>query len=365
VSSAAPARVIPGVSRTVLVAPDSFKGTFAAAQVAAAIGDGLRDGGLEVDLCPVADGGEGTAEALRAALGGETMTVAARDPLGRVRDASFVLAGDTAFVETASASGLHLVADDERDAWAASSAGTGELIAAAIEAGARTVYLGVGGSATSDGGRGAIEAIQAAGGLRDATLTVLCDVRTPFEQAARVFGPQKGADPDTVARLTRRLADQAGRLARDGGRDPRGQPMTGAAGGLSGGLWAVFGARLAPGAAFVLDAVGFDARMRAARCVVTGEGRLDEQSLVGKLVSEVATRARQGGVPCYAVVGTRELDAMGARVLDLDRVLEATDLRSCARPVASSRRSSERGRLASAGAPSAAAPDCRRTCRRG
>jgi glycerate kinase len=101
--------------------------------------------------------------------------------------------------------------------------------------------------------------------------------------------------------------------------------MTGAAGGLSGGLWAAFGAELVPGAAFVLDAVGFDTRMRAARCVITGEGRLDEQSLVGKLVSEVATRARHGGVPCHVVCGTRELDAMGARVLDLERVLEATD----------------------------------------
>ena len=314
--------VIPGVSHTVLVAPDSFKGTFTAAQVAAAIGDGLRDGGREVDLCPVADGGEGTADALRAALGGETVTVAAHDPLGRELEASFVLADDTALIETASASGLHLVADDERDAVAASSAGTGELIAAAIDAGARTVYLGVGGSATSDGGRGAIDAIQASGGLRDAKLTVLCDVRTPFEDAARVFGPQKGADPATVARLTRRLADQAQRFARDGGRDPRGQPMTGAAGGLSGGLWGRLRRPAGPPApAFVLDAVGFDARMRAARCVVTGEGRLDEQSLVGKLVSEVATRARQGGVPCCAVVGTRELDAMGARVLDLDRVL--------------------------------------------
>ena len=325
-SPAATARAIPGVSRTVLVAPDAFKGTFTAAQVAAAIGQGLRDGGLAVDLCPVADGGEGTADALRAALGGEPVMVAVHDPLGRPLQASFVLAGDTAFVETASASGLHLVAEDERDALEASTAGTGELVAAAIDAGARTVYLGVGGSATSDGGRGAIDAIEASGGLRDAKLTVLCDVRTPFEDAARVFGPQKGADPATVARLTRRLADQAQRLARDGGRDPRGQPMTGAAGGLSGGLWAVFGALLAPGAAFVLDAVGFDARMRAARCVITGEGRLDEQSLVGKLVSEVATRARQGGVPCCAVVGTRELDAMGARVLDLGRVLEATDL---------------------------------------
>ena len=214
------------------------------------------------------------------------------------------------------------MAESERDAFAASTAGTGELIVAALAAGARTVQLGVGGSATTDGGAGALRAIDAAGGLGDARLVVLCDVRTPFEDAATVFGPQKGADPDTVRRLTRRLGELARRLP----RDPRGREMTGAAGGLSGALWAAHDAQLVGGAAFVLDAVGFDARMRAARCVVTGEGRLDRQSLVGKLVSEIATRARQAGVPCHVVAGTRELDAMGARVLDLERVAQASTL---------------------------------------
>ena len=320
-----------GVRQTVLVAPDSFKGTFDAPAVAAAIGDGLADGGRSVDLCPLADGGEGTAEALREALGGERVAAPAHDPLGREIEASFVLApqdgrGTLAFVDTAAASGLDLVAEAERDAWAADTAGTGELLVAAAAAGARTVYLGVGGSATTDGGAGALRAIERAGGLPAGTrLLVLCDVRTPYEDAARVFGPQKGADPELVRRLTRRLHERARGLAR-GGRDPRGEPMTGAAGGLSGALWARCGAELVPGAGFVLDAVGFDARMRAARCVITGEGCLDESSLVGKLVSEVATRARQGGVPCHVVCGTRRLDAMGARVLDLERILEATTL---------------------------------------
>ncbi len=315
-----------GVPETILVAPDSFKGTFTAAEVAEAIAGGLEDGGRSADRCPLADGGEGTMDALADARGGKPVTVSAHDPLGREVQATFMLAGREAFVDTAAASGLHLVAPGERDASAASTHGTGELIAAAVRAGARTVHLGVGGSATSDGGAGAIEALHDAGGLGDARLIVLCDVRTPFEDAARVFGPQKGAGPDEVRRLTRRLADRARSLERMTGRDPRGREMTGAAGGLSGGLWAAFGAELVPGAAFVLDAVGFDARMRAARCVITGEGRLDEQSLVGKLVSEVATRARQGGVPCHVVCGTRELDAMGARVLDLERVIEATTI---------------------------------------
>jgi glycerate kinase len=310
-----------GVPETILIAPDSFKGTFTAAQVAEAIGSGLRDGGRSVDLCPVADGGEGTADALRAALGGQVRTARARDPLGREIDAEFVLTDDgVAFLDTAAASGLDLVGTDERDAFAASTTGTGELLLAATRAGARTIYLGVGGSATTDGGAGALGAIEDAGGLDGVRLVVLCDVRTVFEDAATIFAPQKGADPDTVTRLSRRL----GQLARRLPRDPRRREMTGAAGGLSGGLWAALQAELVPGAAFVLDAVDFDARMRAARCVITGEGKLDEQSLVGKLVSEIATRARQGGVPCHVVAGTRELDAMGARVLDLERVLQAS-----------------------------------------
>jgi glycerate 2-kinase len=310
---------ITGVPETVLVAPDSFKGTFTADQVAAAIGGGLARAGRSVDLCPIADGGEGTLDALLEPLRVELRSATATDPLGRELEARFAIAGSEAIVETAAASGLGLVAEPDRDAWAASTAGTGELILAAVEAGAKVVYLGVGGSATTDGGAGAIQAIERGGGLHGAKLVILSDVRTPFEDAARVFGPQKGAAPDEVRRLTRRLHGLARRL----GRDPRGIAMTGAAGGLSGGLWAAFGAELVPGAAFVLDAIGFDARMRSARAVVTGEGRLDRQSLAGKAVSEVATRARQAGVPCHAIVGTNQLDAFGARVLDLETVTEA------------------------------------------
>jgi glycerate 2-kinase len=313
---------IPGIPTTILVAPDSFKGTFSAGAVAEAIGRGLSERGRPVDLCPVADGGEGTLEALLRAFGGELRTATVSDPLGRAIDASFGLGDGVAVVEAAAASGLGLVEPGERDAIAASTFGTGQLIAAAIEAGAQTIYLGVGGSATTDGGAGAIKAIREAGGPGRAKIVVLTDVRTPFEHAARVFGPQKGADADQVTRLTKRLNDQARRLE----RDPRGIPMTGAAGGLSGGLWAAFDAELRPGAQFVLDALDFDRRMRAARAVITGEGKLDQQSLAGKLVSEISTRARQAGVPCHAIVGTRELDSFGVRVLDLQAVLEATTL---------------------------------------
>jgi glycerate 2-kinase len=311
--------------RPVLVAPDSFKGTFRAAEVAGAIGRGLERAGLmPPDLCPLADGGEGTMEALLLALGGEAIAADVHDPLGRPVRASFGLVedGGTAVIEMAAASGLGLVAESERDPWAASTYGTGELICAAVDAGAEVVVLGVGGSATTDGGAGALEAIEEHGGLAGARLVVLTDVRTPFERAPAVFGPQKGADPAMVARLEERLDELAARLP----RDPRGVPMTGAAGGLSGGLWAVHGARLEAGAPFVLDALDFDARMRASRAVVTGEGRLDEQTLEGKLVGEIGTRTRQAGVPLHAIVGKDSLDAFGKRIIDLQLVQEATDL---------------------------------------
>jgi glycerate kinase len=307
-----------------LVAPDAFKGTLRATEVAAAVARGVEGAGLEPpDLCPIADGGEGTAEVLLLSLGGETAGASVRDPLGREVRAGFALLedGGTAVVEVAQASGLGLVAEGDRDPEAAGSAGTGDLIAAAVAAGAQVVLVAAGGSATTDGGAGAIEALREAGGPGDAALVVLADVRTPFERAAAVFGPQKGADAAAVRRLERRLDAFARTLP----RDPRGQPLGGAAGGLAGGLWAAFGARLEPGAPFVLDAVGFDARMRAAFALVTGEGRLDDTTLQGKAVAEAATRARQAGVPAHAIVGQDRLDPFGKRILDLQHVLEAGD----------------------------------------
>jgi glycerate 2-kinase len=317
-------RILPGSAgpNSVLVAPDSFKGTYSAAEVARAIGLGLMQSGFVVDFCPVADGGEGTMAALAPALGAVEQFAQAADPLGMPIEASFAIVGDVAIVETASASGLNLVDESERDPFAASTEGTGDLIAAAIDSGARTVYLGVGGSATTDGGMGAIAAIERQGGLRGARLVVLCDVRVAFEDAARVFGPQKGADPEMVETLTGRLHEFAVGFP----RDPRGLPMTGAAGGLSGGLWAALGADLVPGAAFVLDLLDFDVRVARARAVITGEGRLDAQTLTGKVVSEVAERARQAGVPCYAVVGSCTATPAEVVELSLQQAIEATDL---------------------------------------
>jgi glycerate kinase len=306
---------------SVLVAPDSFKGTLSAAEVAAAVARGLRSGGRDAVEMPLGDGGEGTLDALTATLEADVVTITVADPLGRPVEARYALIDDgaRAIVEMAEASGLRHVAEGERDAWAATTRGTGELIAAAAEAGAREVIVCVGGSATTDGGAGALEALDQA--AVKPWLTIVCDVRTPWEDAPRVFGPQKGADERTVGRLEKRLE----KLAATAPKDPRGVPMTGCAGGLSGGLWAWRGAQLVPGASYVLDALGFDDRMRDARFVVTGEGRLDEQTLEGKLVAEVATRARQGGVACHAVVGQDAMDDFRERIIDLGLVIEAGD----------------------------------------
>ena len=306
----------------VLVAPDKFKGTFSAAEAAAAIGGGLREAGRVVEELPVADGGEGTAEA----LGGTPVPSPALDPLGREVQAAFHVLDDgtTAVVEAAAASGLWRLADDELDPLEASSAGTGQLIRSAIDAGARHVIVGCGGTATVDGGAGMLAALDSPGDVR---FTAVCDVRTAWDEAPATFGPQKGANPAAVGRLRRRLAARARSMR----RDPRGVAMTGCGGGISGALWSELGAELVAGPSYVLDAVGFDELMRASAFVVTGEGKLDEGTLAGKAVAEVATRCRQAGVWCHAVVGRDELDLFGRRVLDLASVREARDPRALRR----------------------------------
>lgn len=280
-----------------LVAPDKFKGTHSAPEVAAAIAAGLGGG---CDVCPIADGGEGTASILLGALGGEWRKARAADPLGREVDCRFALLGDgtTAVIEVAEASGMWRLAPGEADPLGASSAGTGELIAAAIKAGARRVLVACGGSATTDAGLGALAAFDA----RAVELVCLCDTDAPFISAAGLYAPQKGAGPVEVAELERRLE----RIREELPHDPSRLPFTGAAGGLGGGLWA-HGARLVPGARHVLEAVGFDERLSRSDLLVTGEGRLDATSLRGKAVGEVARRAAAAWVPCHAIVGSDAL----------------------------------------------------------
>ncbi len=316
---------MPSDQRAVLVAPDSFKGTFRASEVAAAIGRGLEASlGATPDLMPVADGGEGTLEVLLVALGGETVGAEVSDALRRPIKAGFGLVegGATAIVETAQAIGLPLIGEADRDAEAASSWGAGQLIAAAAATGAMRIIVAVGGSASSDGGAGAIDAISEAGGIAEARLVVCCDVNTTYELAAERFGPQKGADAAAVKRLTARLDAYAAQLP----RDPRGVAMAGCAGGLSGALWAQYGATLEPGASFVLAALDADRRIKQARAVIVGEGRLDQTTLEGKIAAEIAVRARQAGVPCHAIVGSNRLSLLDQRILDLQAVIEATTL---------------------------------------
>jgi glycerate 2-kinase len=316
-----------------LIAPDSFKGTLSAAEVAGAIARGVREAGAEADVCPVADGGEGTMEALLAASGGERIEVSAHDPLGRPIAARFGMLGDgaTAVVEVAAASGLPLLKPEERDPERADTYGTGELIAAAIEAGARAVLVAAGGSATVDGGRGAIEALRERAktgeiDLGAVELVVLCDVETPYEDAVRVFGPQKGLKVGSVARMSARLDDFATSLP----RDPRGLSMTGCAGGLSGGLYGALDAHLVPGARFVLERLGFEARLAAADGVITGEGQIDEQSLAGKVVGTIAEVCAAAGKPVTAIVGQNALDPERAKVAGIASIGEAGTLEEIA-----------------------------------
>ena len=318
-----PADAAEARQRGLLIAPDSFKGTHTAPQVALAIARGAG-AHTPVEVCPLADGGEGTTSILVAALGGETLSVPAHDALGRPVDAQLGLlhAGETAVVDVAGASGLALLDPAELDAERASSTGTGELLAAAAATGAREVLLAAGGSATTDGGAGAIEALRRAGGLHGARLTILADVRTPFERAAEIFAPQKGADAAAVARLSARLDSYAQELP----LDPRGRPMTGAAGGLAGGLWAAYGARLAPGAQWILDAVGFSQRLRRASAVISGEGRIDAQTLEGKVLCEVARRGHAAGVPVHAVAGSCALEPAALASLGLASVRLASTI---------------------------------------
>ncbi|WP_280462422.1 glycerate kinase [Nocardia carnea] len=315
---------------TVLIAPDSFKGTYTATQVAEAIGRGVEESGSRALRLPVADGGEGTLDVLVEPLGLDRVTVEARNPWGAPCTATIGLSDDgVAVVEVAAASGVTTPHDGPRDPVTADTYGTGMLIAAAARRGARRIVVAAGGSATTDGGTGAIAAIEDGGGLRGAAITVLTDVTTRYVDAARVFGPQKGADPATVALLTRRLADTARRLP----RDPSGVDATGAAGGFSGGMWAQYGAELRSGAEYVLDAGGFDKLAAGAGAIVVGEGRLDGQTRAGKIISAILARADD--IPVYAVVGSvgEDLGDYRSRFAEVIVASDTTAMRAAGRVV--------------------------------
>jgi glycerate 2-kinase len=284
--------------------PASLKGVLSAREEAAALAEGLARSGASCEQVPLADGGGGTADALYAALGGEWRSARVSDPLGRPVEASWVwLADERAVIESAQAIGLARLAPDELDPLGASSRGLGELMLAGIEAGARELLVGLGDSATVDGGTGLREVV------RDLPVptTVLHDVRNPLLDAARVFARQKGASPEQVEELERRLAGMAelGPYAE--------LPGAGAAGGLGAAL-AALGAELVPGADYVIETVGLRDRMRLADLVVTGEGVVDRTSLEGKVTGTVVELCAEEGVRCAVFAGRVEEALPGAEM---------------------------------------------------
>ncbi|HCP62318.1 MAG TPA: glycerate kinase [Actinobacteria bacterium] len=338
----------------VVVAPDKFKGTLTAVQAARAIADGWLRAfpRAEVDLVPMADGGEGTLDTLVDALGGERFTERVSGPLGDPVDAVWASVraegGATAVVEMASASGLALLAPVRRAPLRTATYGTGQLIEAAAASGLRRLLVCIGGSASNDGGAGMAQAVGvrlldaqgrdlAPGGAallelalidlsgldrRVAAMRVIVatDVDNPLtgpNGAAAVYGPQKGASPEDVALLDRALGHFAAVIHRDLGVDVRNEPGAGAAGGLGAGLIAFLGAHMRPGVEVVMEAVGLRKRLQGADVVVTGEGSFDEQSLRGKTPAGVLRAAEELRVPAIVVCGQRSADAPGVFVASL------------------------------------------------
>ncbi|MEX0776587.1 MAG: glycerate kinase [Phycisphaeraceae bacterium] len=326
----------------VICAPDKFKGCLSAATAAQAMARGIRRAlpEAEIDVCPVADGGEGTVEAIIAATGGELRHDEVTGPLGQKVQAAWGMSpdGPTAVIEMAAAAGLELVPPDRRDPTRTTTFGVGELIACAIDAGATRIILGIGGSATCDGGCGVaaalgaqfftddsqgLQSVDCTGGdlhritiIRDndvvrqrvagCDIRVACDVTNPLtglEGAAYVYAPQKGATAEQVELLDRGLRHLASLWREQLGIDVEALPGAGAAGGLGGGLVAFLHASLVPGIALVLDAVNFEQRVADCGLCLTGEGRIDGQTASGKACIGVAQAAQRHGVPTIALVG--------------------------------------------------------------
>ncbi len=283
----------------VLIAMDKFRGTVSAHAACAAVANACWELGLDADEAPMSDGGEGLLDV----LGGPNRTAVVTGPLGQPVEAGWRFDAGTAVIEMARASGLELAGGAEsNDPMLATTAGTGELIDRALDQGARHIVVGLGGSATTDGGLGALEAMRRPSRLRSVDVEVACDVRTTFVDAAAVFAPQKGARPSQVALLTARLEGLAARYRDEFGVDVTELEGSGAAGGLAGGL-AALGATLVPGFELVAAEVELEPRLAAADVVVTGEGHLDAQSLDGKVVGGVLELARAAGKRAIVIVG--------------------------------------------------------------
>ena len=346
-------------TRLVVVAPDSFKGSLSAVQAAEAMERGVLDAWPDsrVVKIPIADGGEGTVEALVTATCGRYQTCTVRGPLGRPVEARWGVLGDgrTAVVEMAAASGLTLVPEGRRDPRIASTFGTGQLIRAVLDAGFRRLVIGIGGSATNDGGSGMAKALGVRlldgrgdtlpeGGaalsrlasvdlsrvdprLAGTEILVACDVDNPLtgpRGASAVYGPQKGATPAVVAELDAALERYAAVSSGATGRDVAGLPGAGAAGGLGAGLLLFTPARLVPGIDLVLDSTRFDDQVRGASLVVVGEGRTDHQTAMGKAPVGVARVASRHGVPVLLVSGSLGPGAEEVLAHGIGRIVQAS-----------------------------------------
>ena len=327
--------------RKIVIASDSFKGSLASWVIAEAAKKAVNEvyPDCEVACLSVADGGEGTTEALCKAFSGEMQQIRVHGPLGDPVEARYCIAGEpgkrTAVMEMSQASGLYLVPPGKRNPSLTSTFGTGEMIADALDKGCRNFLIGIGGSATNDGGTGLLAALgwrfldrngkelPPVGGslgdmvsindcnarkeLKDCTFRVACDVDTPFcgpNGAAPVFAPQKGADPEMVRRLDRGMISFAAIVKAYTGKDIVALPGAGAAGGLGGGLYAFLGASLLKGAEMVLRAIGFDEKAAGADLVITGEGRMDYQTDRGKTPCCVLERSSSLGIPVIAIAGS-------------------------------------------------------------
>ena len=346
------------MKRHVVIAPDKFKGSLTAPEVAAHVAAGLRRVRPDVPLAalPVADGGDGTVDAAVAA-GFERRQAAVSGPTGERVTASYAVRGEVAVVELAEASGLRLLPGGRKKPMTASSHGTGELIGAAVQGGARRIVLALGGSACTDGGAGMAAALGArlldargrelppggaalhdlasidAGGLaarlRGVTVVVASDVDSPLlgpDGAAQVFAPQKGAGPDEVPALEAGLARLDAVVHRDLGAEAAGRPGAGAAGGVGFGAMAFLSAAVEPGITYLLDLLGFAGHLEGARLVITGEGSLDRQTLRGKAPMGVAEAAARAGVPVVAVAGRHLLSAGELRQAGFQSAYALTDI---------------------------------------
>lgn len=345
--------------KKIVVASDSFKGSLSSLEVAGAAGEAIHSvlPDCEVVKVDVADGGEGTMEALRGTLGGQKLTLEVNDPLGRPIQASYVILDDgiTAVLEMAAASGLPLLSPSERNPLQTSTYGTGQLIADALGRGCRRFLVGIGGSATNDAGMGMLEALgvrflDAAGnilpgrgdslnkvdtidmkrvleGFHESEFIVACDVDSPLygpRGAAYVFAPQKGADESMVKILDGGLKHFSEVVMNTLGKDVSMLPGAGAAGGLGGGFVAFLNARLERGVEMVLDAIGFDSLIKGSSLVITGEGRLDSQTLTGKTPYGVLKRAMKQGIPVVAIGGSVTLDQESARKAGFTEIYAVT-----------------------------------------